>query len=152
MYKYVSCEQSVKKIAISCLALLSTACCMFGTYEGQESVWTALKDPRPITSSQIQLESCFVEDKKQCAENYATACRDLAGSENKVELINQTTGKPLSQAERGRMQTTCENIKSKPEYIDNVCQIPRGVDSCMQKNGYKHEYKTTTQCSSMKLL
>ena len=126
------------------------ACCLFGTHEGQQSVWTATVNPRPTTSSNIQFERCFIEDKKSCAESYAATCNDLLSGENKLTLINQTTGKPLNEAERTRMQNTCMQLKNQPDYIDNLCQIPRGIDSCMQRNGYKHEYKTTTQCSGMK--
>ena len=148
----INIDKVSKKIVVLCVALLTQACCLFGTYEGQESVWVALKNPRPTTSSSIQHESCIVEDKKTCSESYATACSDLASGKKQVTIVNQVTGDPLNEREINRLRDDCGRLKSNPDYIDDLCQIRRTVDSCMEKNGYKHGYQTTTQCSSMKVL
>lgn len=141
-----------KRFALLLIALLCQSCCLFGTTDVEKNIWVATNNPRPTLSSEIQLESCIAEDKKQCSDSFALACRDLISGKNAVKFLNRATGEPVSANSLSGYRDQCLLLKDDPKHITELCQYPSDIDSCMIKNGYQEKKIGVTECSSMKMM
>lgn len=142
-----------KKISIFLMGFALQSCCMFGTHEAYRSTWTATKNPAPLYGVGQQSQLCVVEDKKACIESNRLLCADIESGQHKIKPIHSITGEEITGEKLKRLQENCKILQSKPEQINRLCKdstIPS--HSCMEKNGYKYDHKTVTECSSMKVL
>jgi hypothetical protein len=142
-----------KILIVFCLSFLTQACCVMGTTVTEERIWVASNNPSPKLSSENQLKSCIAEDFKQCSDDYALTCEDVLSGENKAEIINRTTGKPLTELRVKYLKTACVKLKDDPNHINYLCQNREPVDGCMLKNGYLlQKINPVTECKSMQFL
>ena len=150
MNKY---NRLTKILIVLCLSFLTQACCVMGTTVTEESIWVATNNPSPKLSSENQLKSCITEAFKQCSDDYALTCEDVLSGENKAEIINRTTGKPLNEGRVMYLKTACAKLKDDPNKIKYECQSSEPMDSCMLKNGYQlKKINPVRECKSMQFL
>ena len=142
----------IDKLIVLSLCFLSQACCVMGTSVSYDKSWVATSNPKPTLSSEDQIKSCIAEDIKQCSEDYALTCDDVLSANNNTEILNRSTGKPLTPLRITYLKTACEKLKNNPNNISE-CQHYAPVDSCMLKNGYQlQETNPVRECKSMQFL